>query len=95
MQLNGDVFYTCAELEELVPGKFRSLKKLNSNTFLGCNKLKSLDFTGSTITFIEYNSVKWLYGMEHLVLPETLTYMEDWSFEIIIRVKRGGNALRR
>ena len=86
VQLNGDVFYTCAELEELVPGKFRSLKKLNSNTFLGCNKLKSLDFTGSTITFIEYNSVKWLYGMEHLVLPETLTYMEDWSFE---RIKHG------
>lgn len=86
VQLNGDVFYTCAELEELVPGKFRSLKKLNSNIFLGCIKLKSLDFTGSTITSIGYNSVKWLYGMEHLVLPETLTYMEDWSFE---RIKHG------
>lgn len=83
VQLNGDVFYTCAELEELVPGKFRSLKKLNSNTFLGCNKLKSLDFTGSTITSIEYNSVKWLYGMEHLVLPETLGSLGDWSFERI------------
>ena len=41
VQLNGDVFYTCTELEELVPGRFRALSGLCTSVFQECNSLKN------------------------------------------------------
>lgn len=91
VQLNGDVFYTCTELEELVPGRFRALSGLSTSVFQECNSLKKLDFTGSTFTSLSYDSEKWLYNMEYLVLPETLGSLGDWSFE---RIKKADVVFR-
>lgn len=83
VQLNGDVFIGCTELEELVPGKFRNLSVILDGTFQNCNSLKSLDFTGSTFTSVNIKSAQNMYEMKYLVLPETLTDMGNWSFERI------------
>lgn len=83
VKFDGAVFISCTKLEELVPGKFRNLSVIPDNAFKNCNSLKSLDFTGSTFTSVNINSAQNMYEMKYLVLPETLTNLEDWSFERI------------
>ena len=75
-------FYNCKELKSVAFEKAENIDSLYSSTFPfdGCEKLESIDLSGTKITVIEDQTFNNCSNLASVKLPSTLTKIDDYAF---------------
>ena len=79
MKIGGSAFRDCVSLEHLVLPE--NLAELGSYAFNGCTGLISVDFPGTYITELQYDTFGNCSGLKEVKLPEKLVYIQSSVFK--------------